>query len=131
MGAVVSDSTPLSRRGFLAAGAAAVPLANMSPAIAVDPSASKENPTRFQIACMTLPYSAFPFERALKGIQTAGYRFVAWGTSHEEEPGKGVPILPVDATANAAKELGKKCRDLGLEPLMMFSIFHPDTAKAE
>ena len=26
-------------------------------------------PTRFQIACMTLPYSKFPFERALKGIK--------------------------------------------------------------
>ena len=36
--------------------------------------------TEFQIACMTLPYSHFPLERALQGIQDAGYRYVAWGT---------------------------------------------------
>jgi sugar phosphate isomerase/epimerase len=74
-------------------------------------------PTRFQIACMTLPYAAFPLERALLGIQKAGYRFVAWGTTHKENGGKPIPAL---AAPDQAKELGKRCRGMGLEPVMMF-----------
>ena len=48
--------------------------------------------TRFQLACMTLPYGAFPLERALTGIAGAGYRFVAWGVNHVSRP-----VLAVDA----------------------------------
>lgn len=81
--------------------------------------------TTFQIACMTLPYSRFPLERALKGLKGAGYQFVAWGTSHEEG-GKRVPVLASDAAPDAAKDLGKKCRDLGLEPVMMFAGIYPE-----
>ena len=80
----------------------------------------QDKPTRFQIACMTLPYAAFPLERALTGIQKAGYRFVAWGTTHKENGGKPMPVLANDAPPDQAKALGKRCRDLGLEPLMMF-----------
>lgn len=88
-------------------------------------------PTAFQIACMTLPYSQFPLARALSGIQGAGYKFVAWGTTHQEQGGsKGVPVMPADADPAKAKELGKKCRDLGLEPLMMFSGVYPEDPKA-
>jgi sugar phosphate isomerase/epimerase len=77
--------------------------------------------TRFQIACMTLPYSAFPLQRALTGLKAAGYAYVAWGTSHvEEEGGKRVPVLAGDAPVEKAKDLAKRCRDLGLEPIMMF-----------
>jgi sugar phosphate isomerase/epimerase len=83
-------------------------------------AADKKQPTKFRIACMTLPYSPFPLERALNGLKDAGYRFVAWGHSHKESGGKPVPILPGDAPPEKAKELGKRCRDLGLEPVMMF-----------
>jgi sugar phosphate isomerase/epimerase len=76
--------------------------------------------TRFQIACMTLPYTAFPLERALTGLQKAGYQFIAWGHSHKEDDGKPVPILAGDAPPEKAKEVAKRCRDLGLEPVMMF-----------
>ena len=69
---------------------------------------------------MTLPYAIFPLERALTGIQRAGYRFVAWGTSHKGAGGKSVPVLTEDALPEKAKELGRRCRDLGLEPAMMF-----------
>ena len=88
-------------------------------------------PTKFQIACMTLPYSQYPLERALTGIQGAGYKFVAWGTSHKEpgEP-KGVPVMPADAPPQRAKELGQHCRDLGLQPLMMFSGIYPEAPNA-
>ena len=48
------------------------------------PAAEPVRPTQFQIACMTLPYSRFPLQRALTGIRAAGYRYVAWGTTHHE-----------------------------------------------
>ncbi len=91
----------------------------------------KSRPTKFQIACMTLPYSAFPLQRALTGLKSAGYRYVAWGTSHKEEGGKSQPVLAFDASLDTAKELGKRCRDLGLEPVMLFgpSPEKPDDMK--
>jgi sugar phosphate isomerase/epimerase len=82
---------------------------------------NSDKPTQFQIACMTLPYAAYPLERALTGLKKAGYQFVAWGTNHKEDGGKPAPVLAGDAAPDKAKELGKHCRDLGLEPVMMFA----------
>jgi sugar phosphate isomerase/epimerase len=82
--------------------------------------------TRFQIACMTLPYSRFPLVRALKGIHAAGFKYVAWGTTHKEEDGKDTPVLARDAPPEKAKELATRCRDIGLEPVMMFSGVYPE-----
>jgi sugar phosphate isomerase/epimerase len=92
-------------------------------------SSPRGKPTRFQIACMTLPYSRFPLRRALTGIQAAGYRYVAWGTTHQETDGK-VPVVAADAPPGRAKELGRRCRDLGLEPLLMFSGVYPEAPEA-
>jgi sugar phosphate isomerase/epimerase len=78
---------------------------------------------------MTLPYSRVPLRRALTGIAGAGYRYVAWGTAHEEESGRA-PVIGADAAPARAKELGKECRDLGLEPLMMFSEVYPEAPDA-
>jgi sugar phosphate isomerase/epimerase len=79
---------------------------------------------------MTLPYSRFPLDRALTGIKAAGYSFIAWGTTHREAGGKAVPVLAPDAPPQAAKELAKRCRDLGLEPLMLFSTVYPEHPSA-
>ena len=132
MSAIESARRPsVSRRSFLKVGATTVSsaalgeLARSSLAIA----AELGKPTQFQIACMTLPYSPFPLQRALAGIKAAGYRYVAWGTSHRESGGERVPVMPVDAPPAKARELGKRCRDLGLEPLMMFSIIYPEAEK--
>jgi sugar phosphate isomerase/epimerase len=95
---------------------------------AADTPPDKGKPTTFQIACMTLPYAQFPLQRALTGLQGAGYRYVAWGTTHQEANGKPAPVMPPDAPPERAKELGRRCRDLGLEPLMMFSGVYPDAA---
>ncbi len=84
-----------------------------------------KTPTRFQIACMTLPYSQFPLQRALTGLRGAGYRHVAWGTTHMED-GKRVPVLAADAPPGRAKDLASRCRDQGLEPVMMFSGVYPE-----
>jgi sugar phosphate isomerase/epimerase len=80
---------------------------------------------------MTLPYSQYPLERALTGIRSAGYEFVAWGTAHKEEGSDDrVPVMPADAPLAEAKELGQRCRDLGLAPLMMFSGIYPEANNA-
>jgi sugar phosphate isomerase/epimerase len=92
-------------------------------------AANRGEPTRFQIACMTLPYARFPLERALTGIKAAGYDYVAWGTTHKDGALQ-VPVLAADAPPAQAKELGKRCRDLGLEPLMMFSGIYPEAPGA-
>ena len=121
----------LSRRGFLASGAAvaaASAVTGFQPdAIrAEDRTDPRGSPTKFQITCMTLPYSRFPLERALRGIRSAGYRYVAWGTRHQEADGQQVPVMPEDAPPAQAAELASRCRDLELEPLMMFSTVYPE-----
>jgi sugar phosphate isomerase/epimerase len=79
---------------------------------------------------MTLPYAQFELDRALQGIRTAGYRYVAWGTTHKNADGKSVPIVAPDASPETARELGTKCRDLGLEPVLMFSGIYPEAPNA-
>lgn len=119
----------LTRRSMLQIGsgvfASAVVVRGLSTVAAAVPQQRKQ--TKFQIACMTLPYSRFPLQRALTGIKSAGYDFVAWGTSHQESAdGKRIPVLAADASPKKARELAKQCRDLGLEPLMMFSTIYPE-----
>src|SRR5688500_4327557 len=107
----------LTRRTFLGR--------TRAPALAASPlKPDDKTPTEYQIACMTLPYSQFPLSRALEGIKAAGYKYVAWGTSHQDG-GQRVPVMAEDASEAKAKELGAKCRDLGLEPVMMFSNIYP------
>jgi sugar phosphate isomerase/epimerase len=119
----------MNRRTFLTTGAAALTVGLRTP-LAAQPPASQpglaRSPTRFQIACMTLPYSRFPLQRALDGIKAAGYSFVAWGTSHNEGDKKNTPVLAADAPPGKAKELAKRCRDMGLEPVLMFSGIYPE-----
>ncbi len=93
------------------------------------PKPADKKPTQFLIACMTLPYSQFPLQRALTGLKAVGYRHVAWGTSHREEDGMKA-VMPADAAPEKARELGKRCRDLGLEPVMMFSNIYPEAKNA-
>lgn len=118
----------LTRRGFL--GTAALAAAAARQASAAEPAPVPRKPTIFQHACMTLPYSGYPLERALSGIASAGYRFVAWGTTHKEAGGEMVPVMPPDAPPEKAKALGKRCRDAGLEPVMMFSTIYPEKPNA-
>jgi sugar phosphate isomerase/epimerase len=116
---------------MLKMGAAAVTGAALGKLVSATPAeaAQRGKPTEFQIACMTLPYGQFPLERALKGIKGAGYQYVAWGTRHVETPGgPRVPLLPGDAPPGKARELAARCRDLGLEPLMMFSTVYPEAS---
>jgi sugar phosphate isomerase/epimerase len=130
---VVDRSVPLDRRAALRLGAVGLAglalgrsAAGHGPRDAPGGTGGKGRPTTFQIACMTLPYAAFPLKRALTGLSKAGYRHVAWGTTHVEAGEKKVPVVAADAAPGAAREVGKKCRDLGLEPVLMFAGTTPD-----
>src|SRR5262245_11882541 len=126
----------IERRAFLQLGAAGLTATALSDAAAAGPLAQgaaqppaqdpRRQPTRFQIACMTLPYSAFPLQRALTGIRGAGYRYVAWGVNHREDNGQNTPVLASDAPVAAARDLAQRCRDMGLEPVMLFSNVYPE-----
>jgi sugar phosphate isomerase/epimerase len=116
-----------NRRQFLAVSSAALAAGALAKSAAGQESPAKK-PTEFQIACMTLPYSQFPLARALEGIKAAGYKYVAWGTSHQDGSQR-VPVMAEDAPESKAKELGQKCRDLGLEPVLMFSIIYPEAPR--
>lgn len=111
-----------SRRAFVKAA-----VALSAPAVARLWAATPANrpKTGFQIACMTLPYARFPLPRALEGIRNAGYKYVAWGTTHRED-GRDLPVMGPGDSPEKARELGKRCRGLGLEPLMMFSTVYPE-----
>ncbi|MDG1895707.1 MAG: sugar phosphate isomerase/epimerase [Fuerstiella sp.] len=123
------ETTPRPRREFLrSASASLVGTAIMgSESLSQGGQKAARKQTEFQLACMTLPYSGFPLNRALSGIAAAGYSFVAWGTSHQETPGgKRIPVMLTDAPPEKARELASRCRDTGLEPLMMFSTVYPE-----
>jgi sugar phosphate isomerase/epimerase len=121
-----------ARRGFLQAAATmgAVALPGLFGNRQLWAQATTIKLTQFQIACMTLPYSQYPLARALSGIKAAGFEYVAWGTTHKETgDGRGVPVMPPDAPPSKAQELGQRCRDSGLAPVMMFSGIYPEDPK--
>jgi len=113
-------------------GAAALPVLAGSARSAVDlvDQPERKKPTSFQLACMTLPYAEFPLERALTGIQSAGFQYVAWGTTHKESGARAVPVIAADAAPDRAKDLGDRCRGLGLTPVLMFSGIYPEAKDA-
>ena len=126
------SSDRLDRREWLrlaASGLATATLASGRSARGEGPSTDRGAPARFQVACMTLPYARFPLERALTGIRSAGFESVAWGTTHVEGGAK-VPVIAADAPPHRAAVLGRRCRDLGLEPLLMFSGIYPEAPGA-
>ena len=121
----------LQRRSFLKLGAAAFPaLAWQASSSTSGAESNRGKPTSFQLACMTLPYAEFPLERALTGIQSAGFKYVAWGTTHKESGAKAVPVIAADAAPDRAKDLGDRCRGLGLTPVLMFSGIYPEAKDA-
>ena len=90
---------------------------------------AQDDPTRFQLACMTLPYSAFSFERALTGIE-CGYSYVSWGVNHRQDAGAVKPVIALDAPPTEAARLASHCQNVGLQPVMMFSTVNFEDATA-
>jgi sugar phosphate isomerase/epimerase len=111
----------MTRRHLLTSGLAAA---------AAGQAQTAPPPTKFQLACMTLPYSPHPFERALKGIRGAGYEYVAWGTTHPDSTGKRVPLLEVKSPAARARQIAAMCRNEGLTPVMLFTTVNLEAPDA-
>ncbi len=124
----IKKPNDFSRRSFLTGTATAVATISVRSTKGLSSIGDGRKPTVFQHACMTLPYSNFSFERALSGIQAAGFRYVAWGVRHREANGEQVPVISEDASPLTAQLLGRRCRDLGLEPVLMFSTIYPEHA---
>lgn len=123
------DRRSFLKRGILTAGivAAGPALVGAAPARgqATNPPRPSAPPTKFIHACMTLPYAQFPLVRALSGIKSAGYDHVAWGLQHRGSDGQSRELMPVEASPETAGELGRLCRDFGLEPVKMFARVRP------
>jgi len=114
----------MTRRELLAAVSASAGVA-----VRGAQTAPSSAPTKFQIGCMNMPYRAFPLQRALEGIAKAGCRCIGWSGAHPEG-GAQRPVLAADAPASEAKQLAQRCRDMGLEPVLMFGgagIDSPDS----
>jgi sugar phosphate isomerase/epimerase len=120
-----TDPRTLDRRAWLRLAGTGLAALTAGAAARAQPVPARGKPTRFQIACTTLPYARFPFERALAGIKEAGYSYVAWYTTHQEGAAK-VPVVAPDAPPGRAREVARRCRDLGLEPVLMFSGVYPE-----
>jgi len=88
--------------------------------LAASPLLAQKGSTEFQVGCMTLPYAGFSWARALRGIRSAGYRYVAWGTTHMNG-GQREPVIALEAPPERARKLAAQCKGEGLTPLMMFS----------
>jgi sugar phosphate isomerase/epimerase len=68
-----------------------------------------------KLACMTWPYAAYSFERALAGIAQAGYRYVSFGLPHEGKPAFD------DAADGEAARVVRLLERYGLEPVTLVS----------
>ena len=78
-----------------------------------EPPAVREMPTRFQVACMTLPYAKFPLQRALTGIQGGGvpacrlgYNPCRGGWRRDADLGRRCRARPSEGTGQALSRPG-------------------------
>ena len=79
---------------------------------------------------MTIPFQQFSFERAVRGIASAGFRFIAWGPNQTDSSKRSTPVIAPDAGADRARELIAVCRESGLETVLMFASFYPENPGA-
>ena len=70
---------------------------------------------RLELGAQTLPYRAYPIERALEGIARAGFRYVGVWNDHADGP-----VAPESATARDLDAVRRKLERHGLTPRMAF-----------
>ncbi len=70
---------------------------------------------RLELGAQTLPYRAFPFDRALEGIARAGFRYVGVWNDHA-----GGPVVPQDATPSHLDAVRRLIERHDLIPRMAF-----------
>jgi len=70
---------------------------------------------RLELGAQTLPYRAYPFDRALDGIARAGFRYVGIWNDHADGP-----VAPETATAGDLETVRLQIERHGLTPRMAF-----------
>jgi sugar phosphate isomerase/epimerase len=85
---------------------------------------------QFQIACMTIPFQRFSFERGVKGIAAAGFRYIAWGPNQTDSARRRIDTIALEAGVDRSRELLRISRDAGLESVLMFASFYPENPGA-
>lgn len=63
-----------------------------------------------ELACNTLNYAAFPFQRALEGIARAGFKYVGVGATHDKKRWPNRQMNDDDV-----REMNQRIRDCGLK----------------
>ncbi len=71
--------------------------------------------SNFKLACMTLPYMKYSFERSLQGISQAGFRYIAFGLPHVGSD------VPDEQDPQAVTKLQRLFDQYGVEPIMLVS----------
>jgi sugar phosphate isomerase/epimerase len=71
-----------------------------------------------KLACLTLPYHNYPFERALQGISKTGYKYVAFGTPHQQS------ACPNEHDDEAIETINRLMDQYNLKPVILFSHQH-------
>ena len=75
--------------------------------------------------------AVFPLPARPGTVRDRGGRLSLRGLGHDApRRRRDEPVLAPDASPDRAKELGTRCRDLGLEPVMMFSGVYPEADDA-
>jgi inosose dehydratase len=104
----MAASRTLSRRGFLAAGPAAVALAGLAPrAHAQQPVSSGDPWLGLKVGIASYTYSRLPLDACIAGVVRVGVNYVSVKDAH----------LPLKSTAEERKAAAKRFRDAGVMPL--------------
>ena len=104
----MAASPTLSRRGFLAAGPAAVALAGLAPrARAQQPVSSGDPWLGLKVGIASYTYSRLPLDACIAGVVRVGVNYVSIKDNH----------LPLKSTPEERKAVAKRFRDAGVMPL--------------
>lgn len=71
--------------------------------------------SQVKLACMTLPYIKYSFERSLQGISQAGYKYISFGLPHAGQE------VPDEQDPEAVLKLQRLFNRYGVEPVMLVS----------
>jgi sugar phosphate isomerase/epimerase len=87
----------------------------MSPKTRVDAPGAAQSIEPVELGAQTLPYRAYPFERALEGIAGCGFKYVGIWNDHDD-----ATVIPPEASAADIDAVRRQIERFGLIPRMAF-----------
>lgn len=115
----MKSTTVVSRREFLSAAVATVPLLAGCASIS-------SSPPRWQIGCYTRPWDQHDYRVALDAIAEAGFQYAGIMTAK----GKSWVTITTDTTPDEAAEVGAQLKQRGLKAASVYGDYRP-TASIE